>query len=89
VLTVFHGNDSLADAINNMLLVGYYLVNIGYCIATLRIWEKISFVTELIEILSLKIGIIIFTLGLMHLFNITVLLITERKYRKLNNSNNL
>jgi len=82
ILSVFHGNQHLADSINNMLLVGYYLLNIGYCIITLRIWEKIGLIRELIEIVSEKVGIIVLLLGIMHLFNIIVLLITEKKHRK-------
>lgn len=87
VLSVFHNNASLADSVNNILLTGYYLVNIGYCIVTLRIWEKIDLVSELIEIVSFKIGTIVFVLGIMHLFNITVLLIAEKKHRKIINNN--
>jgi len=87
LLNVFHGNASLADSVNNLLLAGYYLVNIGYSIVALKIWEKITLVRELVEILSVKIGMIVLILGLLHLFNISVLLITERKYRKTNRVN--
>ena len=87
LLNVFHGNYSIAHSANNILLAGYYLVNIGYCIMTLKIWQEINSINKLIEILSMKVGMIIFLLGIMHLFNITILLITEKKYQnKLNNN---
>jgi len=81
VINVFHGNISLADSINNLLLTGYYLLNIGYCIITLRIWTRIETFQQLTEIVSFKIGVIVFLLGLIHLFNISALLIAEKKYR--------
>lgn len=87
LLSVFHDDASLADSVNNILLSGYYLINIGYSIVTLRIWEKIGLTTELIEILSFKIGAIILALGIMHLFNITVLLIAEKTHKKTMNTN--
>lgn len=81
LIAVFHRNISLADSINNLLLTGYYLLNIGYCIIALKIWIKIENFQQLTEILSFKIGAIVFLLGIMHLFNIGVLLIARKKYR--------
>ncbi len=88
LINVFHGNISLAESVNNILLAGYYLVNIGYCVAALRIWAKIDLVRVLIEVLSVKIGTIVLVLGIMHLFNILTLLVAERKYRNTNTNTN-
>jgi hypothetical protein len=82
LINVFHQNISLADSVNNLLLIGYYLFNIGYCIISLKIWKEIGSLQEVTETLSYKIGMIVFILGLMHLFNVLMLLITEKKYRK-------
>jgi hypothetical protein len=81
LLNVFHQNISLADSVNNLLLTGYYLLNIGYCIIALRIWTEIGTFQQLTEILSFKIGTIVFLLGVMHLFNIGALIIAQKKYR--------
>ena len=32
LIDIFHGNEELAKAVNNLLLVGFYLVNIGYAV---------------------------------------------------------
>jgi len=78
LINVFHGNISLADSINKLLLVGYYLVNIGYTVIALRIWQQIDSTQNLVGILSYKIGLIVFILGIMHVFNVISLVIVER-----------
>ena len=30
---IFHGNQALAESVNNLLLVGFYLVNVGYAVS--------------------------------------------------------
>jgi hypothetical protein len=72
LVDIFHGNLDLAQAVNNLLVVGFYLVNVGYAVNTLRVTDTISNTRELIEILSLKIGTIILILGGMHFFNMFV-----------------
>ena len=72
LVDIFHGNKELADSVNNLLLVGFYLINIGYAVYTLKIYYEITNVKEIIESLSIKIGLIILILGLMHFFNLYV-----------------
>ena len=72
LIDIFHGNEDLAKAVNNLLLVGFYLVNIGYAVYTLRIEYNIDNTRTLVEELSLKIGAIILILGGMHFFNMFV-----------------
>ncbi|MFY8090581.1 MAG: hypothetical protein ACOVMI_04955 [Chitinophagaceae bacterium] len=76
---IFNGNTLLAESVNNLLLVGFYLVNIGYAVYTLKITEDINNPREVIEILSIKIGLIILILGGMHFFNLYVLFKLRRK----------
>ena len=63
LVDIFHGNAALADSVNNLLLVGFYLINIGYAVYTLHITSSISNVQEVIEKLSVKVGLIILILG--------------------------
>jgi hypothetical protein len=56
-----------------MLLIGYYLLNLGYCAMTIISWEKIQNSTQLIEIIATKSAIIILTIGFMHYINIFLL----------------
>ena len=69
LVDIFHGNQPLAQAVNNLLLVGFYLVNLGYAIYTLKVIDQVSETRQVIEILSAKIGAIILILGGMHFFN--------------------
>lgn len=72
LVDIFHGNRDLADSVNNLLLVGFYLVNIGYAVYTLRVDYSIINAQEMIESLSLKVGLIILILGGMHFFNLYI-----------------
>jgi len=72
LIDIFHGNKELSQAVNNLLLVGFYLVNIGYAVYTLSIGYDIKSSRELIEELSIKVGAIILILGGMHFFNMLV-----------------
>ena len=72
LIDIFHGNTVLANAVNNLLLVGFYLVNIGYAVRSLSITSNITDTRQLIEILSIKVGTIILILGVMHFFNMAI-----------------
>lgn len=79
LLDIFHGNKDLADSVNNLLLVGFYLINIGYAVYTLEVTNSITNVQEVIEQLSLKIGLIILILGAMHFFNLYIFFTLRKK----------
>jgi hypothetical protein len=72
LIDIFHGNKELADSVNNLLLVGFYLVNLGYAIYTLQITYPIVNAQEILESLSLKVGFIILVLGFMHFMNLYI-----------------
>lgn len=72
LIDIFHGNQELADSVNKLLVVGFYLINVGYAVFTLRIFIDILSVRQVIEELSSKLGAIILILGAMHFFNLFV-----------------
>lgn len=72
LIDIFHGNKELADSVNNLLLVGFYLINIGYAVYTLSVGYTIVNMQEVMERLSLKVGTIILILGFMHFFNLFI-----------------
>ena len=72
LVDIFHGNTILADSVNNLLLVGFYLINVGYAVYTLQITSDINNAREMIEMLSFKIGLIILILGAMHFMNLYI-----------------
>jgi hypothetical protein len=87
LINTFSGNTILADAVNRVLLAGYYLVNIGYTILFLKIAETIHSYKEMLNILGLKVGAIVLTLGIMHCINI-ISLVAIGKNRKQKHSIN-
>ncbi|MBN9482218.1 MAG: hypothetical protein BGO70_16710 [Bacteroidetes bacterium 43-93] len=72
LIDIFHGDKDLAQAVNNLLLVGFYLINIGYAVYTLRVISEVNTARVVIEVLSLKIGAIILILGCMHFLNMFI-----------------
>jgi hypothetical protein len=69
----FQGQEPLADSINHLLLVGFYLVNIGFISLALRYGEKPYDAVGAVEFLSTKIGLVVVVLGVMHFFNMNML----------------
>lgn len=69
---IFHGNKELAASVNNLLLVGFYLINIGYAVYTLQESKAITNIQQTFERLSLKIGLIVLILGCMHFLNLFI-----------------
>lgn len=65
----FRGNEHVADSINHLLLVGFYLINIGFISLILKYGQKPTDIVGMIEFLSGKIGGIAIVLGGMHFFN--------------------
>jgi len=72
LIDIFHGNNELADSVNKLLIVGFYLVNVGYMSLALKETGTIPNLQVVLEVLSFKIGWIILILGGMHFFNLIV-----------------
>lgn len=68
----FHGNEGVADAVNHLLVVGFYLINIGYVSIVLRYGTKPTNLAESIEFLSTKVGFVLIALAAMHFFNLVL-----------------
>src|SRR5580698_5551125 len=73
LLDAFHGNAELADSVNHLLVVGFYLINIGYIALALSTRQPLATLREAIELESTKIGVVLLILGAMHFFNMLVL----------------
>ena len=72
LVDVFHGNEALADSVNHLLVVGFYLTNFGYVSMALKLGYDIADAKEGIEALSVKVGMVLIVLGVMHFFNLFV-----------------
>lgn len=72
----------LCQQINKTLLVGYYLVNIGYAAMTLAGWDKISSLAHLVEVIAFKTAIIVGILSVLHYLNTFILTTSIQKLIK-------
>jgi len=70
LIDVFHGNESLADSVNHLLVCGFYLISFGYVSLALTLGYTVFDAQEAIEALSTKVGAVLLVLGLMHFFNL-------------------
>ncbi|MFF7971755.1 hypothetical protein [Streptomyces sp. NPDC007905] len=70
---VLRGNEKLADAVNHLLVVGFYLVNLGFVALYLSDSGDIDDTRGIFEALSAKLGVVLLVLGVMHLGNVYVL----------------
>jgi hypothetical protein len=78
----FVGNEGLADSVNHLLVVGFYLVNIGFVTLALKYGDKAVDAQTGLEILSSKVGLVLVVLGIMHFFNLFVFSNMRRRARK-------
>ncbi len=72
LVDAFNGREELADSVNHLLVVGFYLINIGYVTLALSYGRKPDDLQEAIEFLSWKVGLVLVVLGFMHFFNLAV-----------------
>lgn len=72
LVDAFHGNTELAASVNHLLVVGFYLINIGFVALALRSDAQINTSRAAIELLADKLGWVLLTLGCMHFFNLFV-----------------
>jgi hypothetical protein len=78
----FLGNEGLADSVNHLLVVGFYLVNIGFVTLALKYGDKAVDAQTGLEILSSKVGLVLVVLGIMHFFNLFVFSKMRRRAHK-------
>lgn len=79
LLDVFSGDESLADSVNHLLVVGFYLVNLGFVSLQLKLDSAPATVAEVIEALAGKVGLVLVVLGAMHFGNLFVLTSMRRR----------
>jgi len=72
LVDVFEGDGELADSVNRLLVVGFYLINLGYVSLALKIGGDVTTLQGAFEVLSRKVGLVLLVLGFMHLFNLLI-----------------
>ena len=73
IVALLRGQVSLADTINRSLLVGYYLVNIGYAFLKLKQWPPISSAAEWCATLGSNMGMLVLLLAGLHYCNMLLI----------------
>lgn len=72
LVDAFGDNEKLADSVNHLLVVGFYLVNFGFILLFLKYGQKAADVVSGIEYIATKLGIVMLVLGAMHFGNVFV-----------------
>lgn len=79
LLDSFRGDADLARSVNELLVVGFYLVNLGLVLLLLRSGGDPSGLREVLEATSAKVGVVLLMLGFMHFVNLAVLARVRRR----------
>jgi len=79
LVEIFEGKEALADSINHLLIVGFYLAGIGFVTTVMRLGTQPDDTAEMIEALSTKIGPVLLVLGGAHVLNLVLLSVARKK----------
>jgi hypothetical protein len=66
------GNQALAGAVNRLLMVGFYLLTLGFIALVMRPPGAITSAAQAAQVLSIKIGEVLLMLGAAHLAGVAV-----------------
>ena len=82
ILELMRGDEHITHSINRLLLIGYYLLNLGYAALMISTWETVHNLEEVLVTVMSMTGKIMLTLAVIHFMNMAViwLLSTRRKY---------
>lgn len=67
---VFADNPRLAASVNHLLVVGFYLLNLGYALITLKASHEVGTMAAALETLGAKLGSLLLVLGGLHMANL-------------------
>lgn len=77
---VFKDTPKLAEAVNKLLVVGFYLVNLGYAALIMKS-EPAETSVAAVEVLAWKLGALLMSLAFMHFVNLFVFYRIRRRSR--------
>lgn len=66
------GDERVGTAMNQLLIVGFYLVNLGFAALWLRTNDQVTSVREVFQMLSVKLGTVLLVVGALHLINLLI-----------------
>lgn len=72
LVDVFTGREDLAQAVNSLLVVGFYLLNLGFVALFMSGSGFMNSARVVVEHVSIKVGVVLLVLGVIHLANVWV-----------------
>jgi hypothetical protein len=79
LIECFGHDEVLAKSTNHLLVVGFYLMNLGFIMLALQFDQPPATVPDLVVFLSSKVGLAVVVLGAMHFFNMHAIATYGRK----------
>jgi hypothetical protein len=73
ILALMKDDAAATDQLNNILLVAYYLFNIGYAFVKLHFWQKIENLEMLVASIANNMSVLIFILASTHYMNMMLI----------------
>ena len=70
LIDAFRGRIEMADSVNHLLVVGFYLINLGFVTLALRYGSPPANLEAVFVYVSTKVGLAMLVLGAMHFFNL-------------------
>ena len=87
ILALLQGDERLTNFINRVLLVGYYLLNLGYVALSISLWRTLHSWEEVLTSVGIMTGKIMIMLAVMHYVNMAAILLISRNHHSANNKN--
>jgi hypothetical protein len=66
------GNEKVGGAMNQLLVVAFYLVNFGFVALWLRTGDRVATLRDVMQMLATKLGAVLLVIGALHLINLAV-----------------
>jgi hypothetical protein len=70
LIDVFAGDEHVAQAVNQLLVIGFYLLNLGYVLFFMATSTEVTSTQQMLEILSTKVGAVALVIGVVHIANV-------------------
>jgi hypothetical protein len=85
ILGLMRDDAATTDQLNHLLLVAYYLFNIGYAFVKLRFWQKVENLEMLVSSIASNMSVLIFILASTHYMNMFLIWFLSRSKKSLTN----
>jgi len=77
---IFQSIPHVVEPVNKLLLLGFYLINIGFVLVFFTQQSTaIQTALDVLDFLSCKLGTVYLILGGMHLFNLLIFMVIEKR----------